>query len=86
MNNCKNCFKTNLEFIPNFIHECVETNEDSTHDVWECKDCGAIHYKEGEYDVYEFSPVFQAIYSTIKGFVTDYDVALDKKLKEKELL
>lgn len=50
---CKKCNKE-LEFIPNFVHEDIEINEDRIDDVWLCE-CGALHYKENGWDVYEFS-------------------------------
>ena len=77
---CKRC-KSELEFIPNYTHEDIETNEDRTDSVWLCE-CGTLHYKENGCDVYEFSAMPES-YLYVKQ-VTDYDIALENKLKEKE--
>ena len=79
---CKNC-GNKTEFIPNFVHECVETNEEVKNDVWKCPLCEAIHYVEDGYNVLEYTPKILELSKTIKGFVTDYDVALNK-MKENE--
>jgi len=77
---CKRC-KNELEFIANYTHEDIETNEDRIDDTHVCS-CGALHYKENGCDVYEFSATPKN-YLYVKQ-VTDYDIALENKLKEKE--
>lgn len=77
--NCKNC-GNELEFIPNYTHEDIETNIDRIDDVWLCS-CGTLHYKENGCNVYEFSAM-PKIYSYVEP-VTDYQVAINK-IKEKE--
>ena len=79
---CKNC-GNKTEFIPNFVHECIETNEDVVHDCYVCPVCTSLHYKEDGYNVFEFTPKILELSKTINGFATDYDVALNK-MKENE--
>ena len=81
--NCKNC-NSSLKFIPNYLHESVETNEEVTNDVNLCNSCGALHYVEDGYNVFEYTPKILELNKTIKGFATDYDIAVDKMREKKK--
>lgn len=82
MNNCKWCFNDTIEEVSNYEHEDVLTNEIVVHDVKLCTTCGAIYYKEDEYNVCEF-PVREQKFTFVHQ-VNDYDIALEKKIKGKE--
>lgn len=77
---CKNC-GNELEFIPNYTHECIELNVDRTDDVWLCVNCDALHWKEGEYNIFQ-KPVREQKFLYVAQ-TTDYQVAINK-IKEKE--
>jgi uncharacterized protein with PIN domain len=77
---CKNC-GNELEFIPNYTHEDIETNLDRTDDVWVCVKCDALHWKEGEYNIFQ-KPVREQIFK-YNALKSDYEVAVIK-MKEKE--
>ena len=77
---CKKC-NNELEFIPNYVHEDIETNLDVTHDVHKCLICESLHYKENGYDITEI-PVRETRFTYVAQ-KSDYDVALIK-MKEKE--
>ena len=81
---CKKCGNT-TEFIPNYIHEDIETNENRTDDVWRCSLCESLHYVENGYNVFEFTPTILELSKTIKGFATDYDVAVNKMKEHEEV-
>lgn len=76
---CKKCGNT-TEFIPNYVHECIEQNIDVTHDVHLCS-CGVLHYKENGYNITEI-PVRETKFTYVAQ-KSDYDVALIK-MKGKE--
>jgi hypothetical protein len=78
---CKKCNKE-LEFIPNFVHEDIELNIDRTDDVHLCE-CGALHYKEDGWDVYEFSAM-PTDFLYVKQ-VSDQELS-KSKIKESELV
>lgn len=77
---CRRCHSTEIEFIPQHKHECVETNHEVVHDVYMCKSCGAFCYKEGTYDIMEYTPDIIGRYKYVPQ-VSDYDVILAAKRK-----
>ena len=81
---CKNC-GNETKFIPNYIHEDIELNIDRTDDVHLCSMCGALYYRENGYNVLEYTPFILELSKTIKGFATDYDVAISKMKQHEEV-
>lgn len=81
MKACKMCHSTNILFIPQYKHECVETNHEVVHDVNMCQDCGAFCYREGTYDVMEYTPNIVGRTNFVAP-VSDYDVILEHKKKQ----
>ncbi len=80
---CKWC-GGELEFIPGYVHESVETNEDVVHDVWKCRDenCETLHYYEDGYFAFEHLMNINRLSYDYKPLKTDYQVAREKMQRE----
>lgn len=80
----KMCENQVLEFLPKFVHESVETNEEVVHDAWRCNECKTLYYFENGCQVKELVFFVGEKYTHI-GQKSDYDIAIQKK-REQELV
>lgn len=77
---CKNCFSTNIEFKQSHLLYNIDTDEEEYKEGYVCNDCGCFHSEIEDFYQYDSYPNKEAKVNFIK---TDYEVAKDCKPKQR---